>query len=136
MRLVHDPLQRLGARHLSAAHRGRPAPQEAGDRGVGPQDPGALLGHAPRPQALARPAGRTETALVTIEAAPPGRGATAPASQATAGRGGALMTEWCHGPRSTDFWNRSPRSYVLGTDASARSFVYPCRQATVCGGCP
>jgi transposase len=44
--LVHDPRQRLGPRPLSAAHRQRPAPQEAGNRGPGPQDPGALLGDA------------------------------------------------------------------------------------------
>jgi hypothetical protein len=47
----------------------------------------------------------------------------------------------CHDTRLSlspipDFRTGSPRSYVLGSDASARSLVYPRRQATVSEGCP
>src|SRR5262245_66688829 len=97
MRLVHAALQRLGAQLLFAADRRRPASQKAGDRGVGPQDPGAFVGDVARPPAVARPADGTEASVATVEAASSGRGA-AGASQAADGTGARRDSVTLAGP--------------------------------------
>jgi transposase len=85
VRLVHAALQRLGPRHLFEVDRRRPASQEAGDRGLGTQDPGALLGHVARQESVARSAGGSEKSAAALEATTPGGGATASASKAVRG---------------------------------------------------
>src|SRR5262249_44321351 len=56
VRLVLVALQRLGAVGVPAPQSGQ-GPQEAGDRGAGAEDPGALLGDVARRDRLARAGG-------------------------------------------------------------------------------
>src|SRR5262245_1825954 len=100
MRLVHGALQRLGAELLLEADGRRPASQEAGDCGPSPQDPGALLGDAARPKALARPADGAERPAAALQAASPNGGGTAArraaSSKATDSAGGNVVTQRRH----------------------------------------
>src|SRR5262249_6284474 len=84
MRLVHGALQRLGAWLLLAFDGRRSTAQEAGDRGVGPQDPRPFLGDAARQEVLARPADRAEGPVVAVQTPCENGGGRAASSEASA----------------------------------------------------
>ena len=92
MRLVHGALQRLGAKSVPAAHRRRPASQEAGDRRFGAQDPGAIVGDAARQETVERSADASEIAACAVEAAPPGGDPATSASEAANNAGQHAVT--------------------------------------------